>query len=193
MYYDIWVRPNSYRIGDWVYYFNPRKFAGRQDKWKRKYSGPFLVVDVPSSVTVRIQRGKTAKPFTVHVDKVKPYVSDYMPKSWVTNESAVSESERPAVEQSNEFESSTERLESPTKQGPTEQRSLEPEISAEFDISSETELKTPLRDTQRKARVESGYEVDCPPLARPKRTSRPPAYLKDYACLHTVRYNWYRN
>jgi len=119
-------------------------------------------VDVPSSVTVRIQRGKTAKPFTVHVDKVKPYVSDYMPKSWVMDESAVSESERPAVEQSNEFESSTERLESPTKQGPTEQRSQETEISAEFVISSDTELKTPLRDTQRKARVESGYEVDCP-------------------------------
>ena len=109
------------------------------------------------------------------------------------DESAVSESGRPAVEQSNEFESRAERLESPVKQGPTEQRSLEPEISAEFDISSETELKKPLRDTPRKARVESGYEVDCPPLARPKRTSRPPAYLKDYACLHTVRYSWSRN
>jgi len=146
-YYDIWVRPNSYRIGDWVYYFNPQKFAGKQDKWKRKYSGPLLVVDVPSSVTVRIQRRKAAKPFTVHVDKVKPDVLDYMPKSWVMDESAVSESERPVVEQPNEFESSAERLEGPTKQGPTEQRSLEPEISAEFDISSDTELKTPLRDT----------------------------------------------
>ena len=73
-------------------------------------------MDVPSSVTVRIQRGKTAKPFTVHVDKVKPYVSNYMPKSWVTDESAVSEFKRPAVKQLNEFESSTERLESPVKQ-----------------------------------------------------------------------------
>ena len=68
-----------------------------------------------------------------------------MPKSWVTDESAVSESERPAVEQSNEFESSAGRLGSPTKQGPTERRSLEPEILTEFDISSDTELKTPLR------------------------------------------------
>ena len=57
-----------------------------------------------------------AKPFTVHVDKVKPYVSNYMPKSWVTDESAVSEFKRPAVKQLNEFESSTERLESPVKQ-----------------------------------------------------------------------------
>jgi len=67
-----------------------------------------------------------------------------MPKSWVTDESAVSESERPAVEQSNEFESSAGRLGSPTKQGPAQQRSIEPEISAECDISSGTELKTPL-------------------------------------------------
>jgi len=175
-----------------VYYFNPRKFAGKQDKWKRKYSGPFLVEGVPS-VTVRIQRRKTAKPFTVHVDKVKPYVSDYMPKSWVMDKSTVSESERPAVEQSNEFESSAERLQSPMKQGPTDQRSLEPDISAAFDISSDTELKNPLGGTPQKARVESNYEVDCPPLARPKRDSSSHAYLKDYACLHTVRYSWSRN
>jgi len=134
-----------------VYYFNPPKFAGKKDKWKRKYSGPFLVVDVPSSVTVRIQRRKTAKPFTVHVDNVKPYVSasDYMPKSWVMDESAVSESERPAVEQSNEFESSAERLGSPTNQGPAKQRSSELEISAEFNVCSDTELKKPLGDTPR--------------------------------------------
>jgi len=87
----------------------------------------------------------------VHVDKVKPYISDYMPKSWVTDESAVSESELPAVEQSNEFESSTERLGRPAKQGPIEQRSLELKISAEFDISSDTELKKPLGNTPRKA------------------------------------------
>jgi len=124
---------------------------------------------------------------------VKPYVSDYMPKSWVMDESAVINSERPAVELSNEFESSAKRLGSPTKQGPTEQHSLEPEITAECDISSDTELKKTLGDTPRKARVESGYKVDCPPLASPKRTSRPPAYLKDYACLHTVRYSWSRN
>jgi len=71
-------------------------------------------------------------------------------------ESAVSNSKRPAVEQSNEFESSAERLESPVKQGPTEQHSLEPEISAEFDISSDTKLNKPLGDTPRKAKVESG-------------------------------------
>ena len=38
---------------------------------KRKYAGTFLVVATPSSVTVRLQGRRTAKSFTVHVDK--PY------------------------------------------------------------------------------------------------------------------------
>jgi len=33
-YYDLRVRPQRYNIGDWVYYYNPRKLVGRQDKWK---------------------------------------------------------------------------------------------------------------------------------------------------------------
>jgi len=45
-YYDTRVRPQQCSLGDWVYYYNPRKHVGRQDKWSRKFSGPFLVVAV---------------------------------------------------------------------------------------------------------------------------------------------------
>ena len=48
-YYDLRVRPQRYSVGDWVYYYNPRKYVGRQDKWSRKFTGPFLVVGVPGS------------------------------------------------------------------------------------------------------------------------------------------------
>ena len=41
--YDLRVRPMKFNRGDWVLYFNPRKFQGRQQKWQRKFS-PFLVV-----------------------------------------------------------------------------------------------------------------------------------------------------
>jgi len=34
-YYDVRVRPNKFKEGDWVLYFNPRKFVGKQDKWVR--------------------------------------------------------------------------------------------------------------------------------------------------------------
>jgi len=30
-YYDMRVKPTTYKVSDWVYYFNPRKFKGRQD------------------------------------------------------------------------------------------------------------------------------------------------------------------
>ena len=32
-YYDVRVRRNIYKVGDWVYYYNPRKYSGKQDKW----------------------------------------------------------------------------------------------------------------------------------------------------------------
>jgi len=83
-YYDLRVRPRKYEVGDWVYYFNPRHYKGRQDKWSRKYSGPFLVVAVTSSVNVIIQRSPKAKKFVVHIDKVKPFLSE-TPTSWLAN------------------------------------------------------------------------------------------------------------
>ena len=54
--------------------------------------------------------------------------------------------EWPAVDQSNESESSAEHLESLTKQRLSKQCSLKPKMSAAFDISSDTELKKLLRD-----------------------------------------------
>jgi len=34
--YDLRVRPLKFHRGDWVLYFNPRKFQGRQQKWQTK-------------------------------------------------------------------------------------------------------------------------------------------------------------
>jgi len=95
-YYDLKVRPQRYKVGDWVYYYNPWKYVGRQDKWSWKFSGPFLVVAVPGPVNVKLQRSCRSKPFITHVDKVKPYEAENLPKSWI-NEPADSSSE-PAAE-----------------------------------------------------------------------------------------------
>jgi hypothetical protein len=83
-YYDVRVRPATYQVGQWVYYFNPRRYKGRQDKWSRKYTGPFCVVRVLGPVNVELQQAKRSRPFIVHIDKVKPYLGD-PPKGWVTN------------------------------------------------------------------------------------------------------------
>ena len=41
--YDLRVHAHTYKVGEWVRYFHPRKIANRQDKWRRKFNGPFLV------------------------------------------------------------------------------------------------------------------------------------------------------
>ena len=85
-YYDLRVRPKTYKVGDWVYYYNPRKFAARQKKWQRQYSAPFLVVKVLGPTNLLIQRSKRQKPFVVHNDKVKPYIAEVMPRSRLITE-----------------------------------------------------------------------------------------------------------
>jgi hypothetical protein len=93
-YYDMRVRPTRFNVGEWVMYFNPRKFKGRQEKWARKYSGPFLVAEVLGPVNVRLQKNRKSVSFVAHIDKVKPYYGD-PPKNWLTsenNESRVEES-----------------------------------------------------------------------------------------------------
>jgi len=69
-YYDMKARPETYNVGDLVYYFNPRKFSNRSEKWARKYTGPFRVVKVLSPVNLVLQRNR-GKTFVTHVDKIK--------------------------------------------------------------------------------------------------------------------------
>jgi len=73
----------SLKLGT-IFYFTPRRQRGKQDKWRRKFAGPYLVVGVPGPVNVTLQLNAKAKPFLAHIDKVKSYCADVMPKSWLT-------------------------------------------------------------------------------------------------------------
>jgi len=55
--YNIRVRPHEYHHGQWVLYYNPCKYQGRQQKWQRKFS-PHLVVKQLSPVNYLIQKSK---------------------------------------------------------------------------------------------------------------------------------------
>ena len=81
-YYNLSVKPKVYEAGQWVWYFNLRKFRGTQMKWRRQYEGPYLVLRVLSPLTVKIQKSAKARPRTVHVDKLKNFVGE-PPKSWL--------------------------------------------------------------------------------------------------------------
>ena len=49
-YFDMSVKPSSFQIDDWVWFYRPRHVPGRATKWENFYSGPFKVVDKLSSV-----------------------------------------------------------------------------------------------------------------------------------------------
>ena len=62
--YDLRVRPQRFHRGQWVLYFNPRTYQGRQRKWERKYT-PHLIIQELPPVNYLIQRTKRAKPFVM--------------------------------------------------------------------------------------------------------------------------------
>jgi len=52
--YDVRVKTERFKVGDWVFYHYPRRFQSRSAKWQKSI-GPFLVVRViePSTVYSR--------------------------------------------------------------------------------------------------------------------------------------------
>jgi hypothetical protein len=178
-YYDLRVRPRKYEVGDWVYYFNPRTFRGRQDKWSRKFSGPFLVVAVTSPVNVTLQKSKNAKTFVTHIDKVKPFLSDH-PPSWLkTSElpqtsTADQEVEQPVV--------TAEPVELDADQDMNEEDDGSQQLSPDRPPSR---LETPdIRDQvggdEQRETLNADYAVDEGPQPRPHRETRRPAKFNDY-------------
>ena len=82
-YYDLRVRPNKYSVGQWVFYYYPRRYVGRSPKWQKLYTGPYLVTQVMGPVNVKIQLSRRAQPFIVHVDKLKLCLGE-TPNSWLS-------------------------------------------------------------------------------------------------------------
>lgn len=79
--YDMRVRPKTFQIGQFVWYFYPRHRQLRKDKWCSFYVGPFKIVEILGSVLYKIQRTPRAQPKLVYVDKLKLYTGD-VPEAW---------------------------------------------------------------------------------------------------------------
>jgi predicted aspartyl protease len=75
-YYDLRVKPATYQVGDLVYYYNPRRTKGLQEKWQKKFTGPFEVIKLLGPVNLLIRRSPRARPFVVHMDKVQPFIGE---------------------------------------------------------------------------------------------------------------------
>jgi len=179
-YYDLRVKPRRYEPGQWVSYYNPRHFRGRQDKWSRKFTGPFLVLDVLPPVNLKLQRSSHSKPFIVH-DKVKLWTGE-APKSWVPN---ISEQEKfdiiglPLAPVADATKPDDEN---------TDHSVVEPNEATETDHEENTATATIAPHSEQSAvvapletdNVAVAYEADEVPLSRPQQMRKRPAHLAGY-------------
>ena len=81
--YDIRVKPLEFSVGDWVWYWYPRRFQRKSPKWQKNYTGPYMVVRVIQPSNYVLQKSARAKPFVVHADKLKKCFSP-TPDNWLT-------------------------------------------------------------------------------------------------------------
>ena len=74
-YYDLRVKPASFQPNDNVWLWTTRRQKGRTPEWQRRLVGPYVVVEKVGPVNYRLRRSAKSKPFVVHVDKLRPYLS----------------------------------------------------------------------------------------------------------------------
>ena len=94
--YDLHVRSQSFTVGDWVYYYYPRRYKGRSPKWSKMYTGPFLIVRTIPPCNFVLQKTARSSPFVTHADKLKKCLGD-TPKSWLPK--AVEQPEQTCVQE----------------------------------------------------------------------------------------------
>ena len=81
--YDIKVKSAKFSVGQWVWYYYPRRYVKRSPKWSKNYDGPFLIVKVISPCDYVIQKNKRSRAQVVHGDKLKLCYSE-TPTSWLS-------------------------------------------------------------------------------------------------------------
>jgi hypothetical protein len=83
--YDVKVRTKSFEVGQWVWYYYPRRFQRKSPKWQKMYTGPYLIVKAIAPVNFAIQKSSHSKVIVVHADKLKRCFSA-TPESWLKND-----------------------------------------------------------------------------------------------------------
>jgi len=81
--YDLIVKSEQFKAGEWVYYHYPRRFKSKSFKWQKSYTGPYLIVRLIEPVNCVLQRSPKSKPFVAHFDKLKRCEAS-TPVSWVS-------------------------------------------------------------------------------------------------------------
>ena len=189
--YDAGMKTTDYSVGDWVWYFYPRRRVGRSPKWQKFYDGPFLITKVIDSHTLVIQRNKKSRTLVVHKDKLKRCLGE-LPNSWLeptyVPRSAAATSQSPEGE---ENQQQVDRLH------PVQKRGNEQMPNALVPTESTTDrpqrLESPNRVKRRQRRPVSATRAQYGPTqdgglskSRPNRNRQRPRRFDSYV-LRVVR------
>ena len=71
--YDARVKECRFSVGDWVWFYCPRRKLNRNRKWQLFTSGPYLVTARINLVNYAIQMGPRGRKIIVHVDRLRRY------------------------------------------------------------------------------------------------------------------------
>ena len=83
--YDMKVRPKALKVGDFVWYYCPRRIVGKSPKLQRNFSGPYLLKEFCGPVNVRLQKSPRSDTFVTHLDKIKKCYTQGL-KSWLPDQ-----------------------------------------------------------------------------------------------------------
>ena len=84
MAYNVRTHAAEFGVGDWVWYWYPRKYRLKSLKWQKCYTGPYLITRKIEPVNYRyvLLKSQRAKPFVVHLNKLKKCYGT-TPTSWL--------------------------------------------------------------------------------------------------------------
>jgi hypothetical protein len=71
--YDVNIKKPSFKVGDMVWFYYPRRFSGRSPKWSRVYIGPYKMTAALNNVNFVLKTSPRSKPIVVHIDKLRPF------------------------------------------------------------------------------------------------------------------------
>src|SRR5215831_16563781 len=95
-YYDKKVKKVSFKPGDFVHVYVPRRRPRRSPKWQRYYTGPFRVMNKLTDLTYVVQEKPRSSPKVVHIDKMKQWIGEVSPK-WAQADTGEGLTDKPRV------------------------------------------------------------------------------------------------
>ena len=163
--YDLRVKNTEFQVGDWTYYYYPRRYAHRSPKWSKNYIGPYLVVKKIPPCDYVIQRTKRSTPIVTHGNKLK-HCRGPVPASWLK-----SDEPKPAV--SEEVPEGVDLPDDrPTASGNSQETPKEIKTAPK---KKEVPIR---REDVKHRRMEDAIDE----LIKSRRNRRVPDWMKDYEC-----------